>query len=136
MLVSSVQQNDSVIHIYASACILSQSVVSDCLQPMDCRAPGSSIHGVFQARILAWVAIFSSRGSYPPRDQTHVSCISCIGSIFFTTVPPGKLYYVFIYIPLFIILHYNLLQYIKYYSLCHTVNTCCLFILCIVVCIC
>ena len=42
---------------------------------MDCGPPGFSIHGVFQARILAWVAISFSRGSSPPRDRTQVSCI-------------------------------------------------------------
>ena len=43
--------------------------------PMDCSLPGSSVHGIFQARILEWVAISSSRGSSQLRDQTHVSCI-------------------------------------------------------------
>ena len=47
--------------------------------PMDCSPPGSSVHGVSQARILEWVAIFYSRGSSQPRDPSHVSCISCIG---------------------------------------------------------
>ena len=42
---------------------------------MDCSPPGSSVHGIPQVRILEWVAIFSSRGSSQPRDQTHVSCI-------------------------------------------------------------
>ena len=42
--------------------------------PMDCSAPGSSIHGIFQARILEWFAISFSRGSSQPRDQTWVSC--------------------------------------------------------------
>ena len=37
--------------------------------------PGSSVHGVFQARILDWVAISFSRGSFQPRDKTHISCI-------------------------------------------------------------
>ena len=37
--------------------------------------PGSSVYGIFQARILEQVAIFSSRGSSRIRDQTHVSCI-------------------------------------------------------------
>ena len=37
--------------------------------------PGSFVPGIFQARILAWVAIPSSRGSSRPRDRTHVSCI-------------------------------------------------------------
>ena len=40
--------------------------------PMDCSLPGSSVHGIFQARILEWVAISSSRGSSQPRDQTQV----------------------------------------------------------------
>ena len=38
--------------------------------------PGSSVHGIFQARVLEWVAIFSSRGSSQPRDWTQVSCIA------------------------------------------------------------
>ena len=42
---------------------------------MDCSLPGSSVHGIFQARILEWVAISSSRGSSWPRDWTWVSCI-------------------------------------------------------------
>ena len=47
--------------------------------PVDCSPPGSSAHGIFQARILEWVAISSSRGSSRPRDQTRISCISCTG---------------------------------------------------------
>ena len=44
--------------------------------PMDwCSPPGSSIHGILQARILEWVAISLSRGSSQPRDRTQVSCI-------------------------------------------------------------
>ena len=43
--------------------------------PMDCSLAGSSIHGIFQARILEWVAISFSRGSSQPRDQTQVSHI-------------------------------------------------------------
>ena len=46
---------------------------------MDYSLPGSSVHGILQASILEWVAIFSSRRSSLPRDQTHVSCIFCIG---------------------------------------------------------
>ena len=42
--------------------------------PMGCSSPGSSIHGIFQARILEWVAIAFSRGSSQPRDETWVSC--------------------------------------------------------------
>ena len=42
---------------------------------MDCSLPGTSVHGIFKARILEWVAISSSRGSTRPRDQTWVSRI-------------------------------------------------------------
>ena len=43
--------------------------------PMDRSPPSSSVHGIFQARILEWVAISFSWGSSQPRDRTHVSCI-------------------------------------------------------------
>ena len=46
---------------------------------MDCSLPGSAVHGILQAKVLEWVAMPSSRGSSPPRDQTHVSCVSFIG---------------------------------------------------------
>ena len=42
---------------------------------VDCSPPGSSVHGIFQARILEWVAMLFSRGSSQPRDGTLVSCI-------------------------------------------------------------
>ena len=44
--------------------------------PMNCGPPGSSVHGILQARILEWLAMPSSRGSFQPRDQTQVSCIA------------------------------------------------------------
>ena len=47
--------------------------------PVDCCLPGSSVHGILQARILEWVAMPSFRGSYWPRDWTYISCVSCIG---------------------------------------------------------
>ena len=43
--------------------------------PMDCSPPGSSVHGIFQARVLEWVAVSFSRGSSQPRDWTWVSHI-------------------------------------------------------------
>ena len=43
--------------------------------PMDCSPPGSSVHGIFQAIVLEWIAISFSRGSSWPRDQTQVSRI-------------------------------------------------------------
>ena len=45
--------------------------------PMDCSPPGSSVHGILQARIQEWVALPFSRGSSGPRDQTHISYVSC-----------------------------------------------------------
>ena len=59
-----------------SCCCAFQSL--SCVQlcdPMDCGSPGSSVHGILQARILEWVAIPFCRGSSPPRDWTHISCI-------------------------------------------------------------
>ena len=53
-------------HIYAQ---LIQSCLTLC-DPMDCRLPGSSAHGIFQARILEWDALSFSRGSSWPRDWT------------------------------------------------------------------
>ena len=47
---------------------------------MDCSSPGSSAHGILRARVLEWVAIPFSRGSFWPRDRIRVSCIE--GSFF------------------------------------------------------
>ena len=44
--------------------------------PMDYSLPGSSLHGIFQARVLEWAAIFFSRGSSQLRDWTRVSCVA------------------------------------------------------------
>ena len=44
-----------------------------------CDLPCSSVHRISQARVLEWVAISSSRLGSQPRDQTHISCVSCIG---------------------------------------------------------
>ena len=63
----------------------------DSLQPHGWYSPpGSSVRGIFQARILEWVVISFSRGSSRSRDQTHVYCGSCIAGEFFTTEPLGK----------------------------------------------
>ena len=53
--------------------------------PMDYSPPGSSVHGIFQAIILEWVAMPSSRGSSPPRDRTHLLCLQHLTGGFFTT---------------------------------------------------
>ena len=52
---------------------------------MDRSLPGSSVHGILQARILEWVAMPSSKGSSQPRDRTQVSYISCISKQVLTT---------------------------------------------------
>ena len=67
-------------------CVRSQSLQPrpTLCDPTDCSPPSSSIHGILQARILEWVAMPSSRGSSPPRNQTPVSCASCIAGRFFT----------------------------------------------------
>ena len=51
------------------------SVTSTFCSPLDCSPPGSSVHGILQARILEWVAMPFSRGSSQTRDRTWVSCI-------------------------------------------------------------
>ena len=73
------------------ACAVTQSCPTLC-NPMDCRPQGSSIHGIFLARTLEWVAISSSRGSSWLRDRTRVSCVSCIAGRLFTTEPPKIMY--------------------------------------------
>ena len=60
-------------NVIMHACSVAQSCLTLC-NPMNCSPPGSS--GIFQARILEWVAIYFSRGSSQLSDQT---CISCIG---------------------------------------------------------
>ena len=64
------------IKIYKTSCMHAKSLQL-CLtlcDPMDCSLPGSSVHGIPQARILEWVAISFSRVFSPTRDRTQVSC--------------------------------------------------------------
>ena len=60
--------------VYVCECMLSHVLLF--FNPMDCSPPGSSVHGILQARILEWVASPFSRGSSQPRDQIWVSCIA------------------------------------------------------------
>ena len=65
-----------------STCVPARLVTQSRLtlrDPMDCSPPGSSVHGILQARILEWVAISYNRGSSQLRDWTQDSPISCIG---------------------------------------------------------
>ena len=65
-------------------CMYAQSCLSLC-DPMDYNSPGSIVHGIFQVRILEWVAIFYRS------DQPHFSCTACTGGqMLFTTVLTGK----------------------------------------------
>ena len=69
------------LHHYCLYCRLSESeseVSQSCptlCNPMDCGLPGSSVHGISQARVLEWIAISFSRGSSWPRGRTRVSRI-------------------------------------------------------------
>ena len=61
---------------------------------MDCSPPGSSVHGILQARILEWVTIYFSREFSPPRDWTHISCVSCISRwVLYQLSHQGSSYY-------------------------------------------
>ena len=70
---------------------VSQSCLTLC-GPIDCSLPCSSIHGIFQARVLEWIAISFSRGPSRPRDRTQVSCI--VGRCFTIWTTRKVLYYI------------------------------------------
>ena len=73
------------------ACMFVQAL-QPCLtlcDPMDYSPPGSSVHGILQARILEWVAMPSSRESSQSRDQNHISCTA---GGFFTTMTMWEAY--------------------------------------------
>ena len=57
-------------------CVCVAQLCPTLCNPMDCSLPGSSVHGIFQARVLEWVAIPFLRISSQARDRTTVSCIS------------------------------------------------------------
>ena len=78
VLVSAVQQNESSIRVCVRVCVC--AVMSDSVIPsIDCSLPGSSVHGMSQARILECVAISTYRGSSWSKDWTRVSCVSRTG---------------------------------------------------------
>ena len=74
------KQSHRILELLGKKSEVAQSCLTLC-DPVDCSPPGSSVHGILQARILEWVAISSSRGFSRPRDRTQVSRIS---------EPPGK----------------------------------------------
>ena len=70
-------------------CVLSCSVISDLCNPMDYRLPGSSVHGIFQARILEWITISSSKGSSCPGIKPVCPSSSALQMYSLTTEPLG-----------------------------------------------
>ena len=78
-----VEWSKHLLHVHAHSCLT-------VCNHKDRSLPGSSVHGIYQARILESVAISFFRGSSQLRDPTHVSCISCLAGRVFTTEPPGK----------------------------------------------
>ena len=62
-------------YLHAHTCEVTQSCPTLC-DPMGCSLQGSSVHGIFQARVLEWVAISFSRGSSQLRDRSRVSRIA------------------------------------------------------------
>ena len=75
---------------------------------MDCSLPVSSVHGISETRILEWVAISFSRGSYQPRNWTHVSCD--LGR-FFITEPPHS------YLPFLPVTYYGQIDYFQFLAI-------------------
>ena len=67
-------------------CVLIRFLLCD---PMDCNMPGSSVHGILQARILDWVAILPSGDLGPVVEPAFPTAPALVGG-FFTTEPPGK----------------------------------------------
>ena len=64
---------ESLYHLWGYFCLFAKACPTLCY-PMDCSLLGSTVQGIFQARILEWVAISSSRGSSQLRNQTYNSC--------------------------------------------------------------
>ena len=83
-LVGCKKEEDNRDYIWLANSFQSCPTLCDCT---DYRPPGSSVHGILQARILVWIAMPSSRGSFQPKDQTCISYVSCIGrrSLFTTS---------------------------------------------------
>jgi len=65
-------------NVLVISCVLRQVRLFVTTWTIACQAP--LVHGIFQARILEWIAIFFLQGIFPiSRDQTCVSCVSCTG---------------------------------------------------------
>ena len=73
-----IRQRSASWQLCCCGCLVTKSCLTLC-DPMDCSPPGFSVHGILQARALELVAISFFRGSFRHSNQTHVSCMSCIG---------------------------------------------------------
>ena len=73
------------VYVYGSGGLVAKSCTTLC-SPMDCSSPGSSVHGIFQARILEWLAISSGSILNP-----HLLCLLPWQAGFLLRAPPGKL---------------------------------------------
>ena len=95
-------------HMHECVCTqLLQAGLTVC-NPADHRPPGSSAHGILQARIPEWVAMPSSRGSSRPRDQSCISYIPCIGRhVLYPLAPPEKSTQVYIFIKFLLVMISN-----------------------------
>ena len=65
-----------IVCVCVCVCVLVTQSCPTLYDAMDCSLPGSSVHGIVQARILEWVAISFSRGASQPRGRTQVSRIA------------------------------------------------------------
>ena len=122
------------IHIYVCVCVV--KVTQLCLtlcDPVDYSQSGSSVHGIFQARILEWVGVPFSGGSSQPRSRTQVSHIA--GR--FSTAWITREAHIYRYISIFFFWSFLIMVYCKILNIgpCAT-DLCCLPISYIVVCIC
>ena len=80
-------------YTHMGMCVLSFSVVSGSLPPFGLQPPSSSVHGIFQARILEWFAISSSRGIFPTQGwNLHLLCLLHCRQILYQLSHPGSLY--------------------------------------------
>ena len=79
-------------HTYVRACVLTHLNHVGLCEPMDCGPPGSSVHGILQARILEWFAMpFSRRPSRPMVDPTSLMSPALAGGFFTTSATSDAL---------------------------------------------
>ena len=83
--------------IYKQTCICICVCVCVVNHILLCSLPGSSVHGIYQARMLEWVAICYSRGSSQPRHWTCSLVFPALAAEFLPLVPPGKHIYIYMH---------------------------------------